>query len=98
MYNTASLNITVYQETTPPRRVYRQIGLWDAGNSFIAAARGVSDLPIIYRYNFTQMAQWNFMIDNAATLATAYTVSLDLQVSLVGSSAMCSTKGSSREA
>lgn len=93
LYNTASLNITVYEETTPPRRVYRQLGLWDAGNNFIAAARGVSDLPMIYRYNFTQMDQWNFMIDNAFILASAYGTSLDLQVSPVGFFSQCAAKG-----
>lgn len=99
LYISASLNITVYQETTPPSRVIRQLGLWDAGNNFIAAARAVSDLPATYRYNFSQMAQWNFLIDNAATLIEAYGYALDLQVRptdfLV---AMCSAKGSTSEA
>ena len=80
LYNSASLTITVYQETTPPSRVIRQLGLRDAGNNIIAAARAVSDLPTTYRYNFTQMAQWNFIIDNAATLNQAYSAALDLQV------------------
>lgn len=91
LYNSASLNITIYQETTPPSRVIRQLGLWDAGNIFIAAARGVSDLPATYRYNFTQLAQWNFMIDNAATLIEAYGYALDLQARPADfSTAMCS--------
>lgn len=58
----------------------RQLGLWDAGNNFIAAARAVTDLPSAYRYNFSQMAQWNYVIDNAPTLNEAYLYALDLQV------------------
>ena len=95
LYNSASQNITVYQETTPPSRVIRQLGLWDAGNNLIAAARAVSDLPAAYRYNFTQMAQWNFIIDNAATVTEAYGYALDLQARPTNLlAAMCSAKGS----
>ena len=82
LYNSASLNITVYQETTPPSRVTQQLGLWDAGNNYIAAARAVTNLPSSYRYNFTNMAQWNYMIDNTPTLVQAYLFALDLQASL----------------
>ena len=79
LYYSKSVNITIYRETNPPSRVIQQLGLWDAGNSFIAAARAVTNLPISYRYNFTQMAQWNYMIDNAPTLIEAYGLALDLQ-------------------
>ncbi len=79
LYNSPSLNITFYQETYPPSRVVRQLGLWDAGNNFIAAARAVTDLPAAYRYNFSQMAQGNYVIDNAAMLNEAYLDALDLK-------------------
>ena len=86
LYNSATLNITVYQETTPPSRVVQQLGLWDAGNTYIASARAVTDLPSAYRYNFTQMAAWNYIIDNTPVLVTSYETALDLQARLVFSS------------
>ena len=37
LYSSPVLNITVYQETVPSSRVVQQLGLWDAGNNYIAA-------------------------------------------------------------
>ena len=98
LYNSPSLNVTVYQETTPPARVVQQLGLWDAGNNYIAASRAVAGLPAGYRYNFTQMAQWNYIIDNTPTLVQAYLLALDLEVTGVRPSASlpwhtCSVSG-----
>lgn len=79
LYNKPSLNITFYQATTPPSRTVRQLGLWDAGNNYIAAARAISDLPAAYLSNFSQMPQWNYVIDNAPVLNDAYLNALDLK-------------------
>ena len=68
-------------ETNPVTYSYVDLGLWDAGNTYLAAARSVTDLSSTYRYNFTSMTEWNFVIDNTAPLIAAYEIALDLQAS-----------------
>lgn len=80
MFNIASLNMTVYQATNPVTYTYVEQGLWDAGNTFIASARAVTDLPDTYRYNFSSMPEWNFLIDNVDPLVPGLEVAMDYQV------------------
>ena len=95
LYSTPSFNITIYQETDPATYSYLEQGLWDAGNTYVAAARAVSDLPSTYRYNFTNMAQWNYLLDNAGVLLAGFQDALDLQASSVCSDFWCPYMGSS---
>ncbi len=80
MFNTANLNTTVYQATNPVTYTYVEQGLWDAGNTFIASARAVTDLPDTYRYNFSSMPQWNYLPNNVDPIVPGLEVAMDLQV------------------
>lgn len=81
LYSTASLNTTIWQDTDPVTYTYLEQGLWDTGNTFVAAARAVTDLPDTYRYNFSAMAQFNYLIDNVGVVVSGYEFALDLQAS-----------------
>ena len=80
LFSGSSVNTSVYQSTTPVSYTYVSTGLWNAGNSFIAANRAVAALPSSYQYVFAYFPQWNFVMDNVAALIAAYTTALDLQV------------------
>lgn len=80
LFSGSSLNTTVYQSVG--RDTYVQTGLWNAGNSLIAAARAVAGLPDAYRYNYDYFPQWNYMIDNVKTVFLGYEIALDLQVNM----------------
>ncbi|DBB01294.1 TPA: hypothetical protein ACH3X3_011692 [Trebouxia sp. C0006] len=81
LFNTANLNTTIYQATNPVTYTYVEQGLWDAGNTFIASARAVTDLPDTYRYNFSSMPQWNYLLDNVDPIVPGLEVAMDLQTS-----------------
>lgn len=78
LFSGSSFNISVYQ--SDGSYGYVQTGLWNAGNSFIAAARAIAALPDAYRYNFTYFPQWNYLIDNVKFVFLGYESALDLQV------------------
>lgn len=80
LFNTANLNTTIYQDTNPVTYTYVEQGLWDAGNTFIASARAVTDLPDTYRYNFSLMPQWNYLLDNVYPVGSGLVDAMDLQV------------------
>ena len=80
LFNTANLNTTIYQATNPVTYAYVEQGLWDAGNTFIASARAVTDLPDTYRCNFSSMPQWNYLLDNVDPIVPGLEVAMDLQV------------------
>ena len=82
LYSQPSLNLSIYQETSATYS-YVQQGLWDAGNNFVANGREFAAMPSAYRYNFTSMAAWNYLIDNAAVLVPAFEKALDLQVAIL---------------
>lgn len=78
LFSGSSLNTTVYQSAGS--YTYVQTGLWNAGNSLIAAARAVAGLPDAYRYNYDYFPQWNYIIDNVKIVFLGYEAALDLQV------------------
>lgn len=80
LFSGSSVNTSVYQSTTPVSYTYVSTGLWNAGNSFIAANRAVAALPSSYQYVFAYFPQWNFVMDNVGPLVAAYSNALDLQV------------------
>ena len=89
LYSQPNLNLSIYQETNPVTYSYAQQGLWDAGNNYVANGRQFAAMPSTYRYNFTSMAAWNYLIDNAAVLVSAFEMALDLQVGGVLQSDAC---------
>ena len=89
LYSQPNLNLSIYQETNPVTYSYAQQGLWDAGNNYVANGRQFAAMPSTYRYNFTSMAAWNYLIDNAAVLVSGFEMALDLQVGLLQPAACC---------
>lgn len=78
LFSGSSVNTTVYQG--PGTYTYVDTGLWNAGNSLLAAARALADLPDTYRYIFVYFPQWNYIIDNAQDIFIGYETALDVQV------------------
>lgn len=53
----------------------------DLGNRFISAIRNVALLNAQWRDNFSEMPDWNFIVDNLSpSILPAWVQSLDLQV------------------
>lgn len=65
---------------SPVSTSYVDTGLWNAGNSMIAASRAVAALPDAYRYHFEYFPQWHYILENTQVVFLGFETALDLQV------------------